>query len=47
MEGLDEDSFIAAEDAVKFVRDPSVETFAPADVEKIVWDRISRSVWLL
>ncbi|RDB28943.1 Protein ecdysoneless [Hypsizygus marmoreus] len=37
----DSDDFITAEDAVKLVRDPSVNTFAPPAVEKIVWRRIS------
>lgn len=40
----DEEEHIAAEDAVKLVRDPSVNTFAPAGVEKTVWNRISESV---
>ncbi|KAF4623707.1 hypothetical protein D9613_001668 [Agrocybe pediades] len=37
----DDDTFIAVEDAVKIVRDPSVNTLAPAAVERIVWERIS------
>ncbi|KIM48351.1 hypothetical protein M413DRAFT_440079 [Hebeloma cylindrosporum] len=37
----DDDTFISAEDAVKFVRDPSIDTYAPPDVEKIVWQRIA------
>jgi len=35
------DEFIASADALKLVRDPQRDTFAPPDVEKLVWDRIS------
>ena len=37
----DDDTFIAAEDAVKLIRDPSIDTYAAADVEKVVWQRIA------
>ncbi|KAJ3513549.1 hypothetical protein NLJ89_g2881 [Agrocybe chaxingu] len=37
------DSYIAAEDAVPLVRDPSVETFAPLAVERLAWQRIAES----
>ncbi|KAF8971494.1 SGT1 protein-domain-containing protein [Flammula alnicola] len=37
----DDDTFIAVEDAVKFVRDSSLDTLAPPDVEKIIWQRIA------
>jgi len=37
----DDDTFIAAEDAVKFVRDPFTETYAAPEVEQIVWQRIA------
>jgi hypothetical protein len=45
--GNDTESFIAIEDAVQLVRDPSVNTFAPSGVEKIIWQRISGSAFLL
>ncbi|KAL0950808.1 hypothetical protein HGRIS_007573 [Hohenbuehelia grisea] len=39
--GDDNDEFIAVEDALKLVSDPSVDTFAPSSVEQVVWKRIS------
>lgn len=38
----DEDDYISIKDALKAVRDDSVQTRAPSKVEKAVWDRISR-----
>ncbi|KAK0208455.1 SGT1 protein-domain-containing protein [Desarmillaria ectypa] len=38
----DEDDFIALEDALKLVRDPSVDTRASIATENLVWDRISQ-----
>ena len=38
---VDDDSFIAAEDAIKLVRDPSIDSYATLDLEKIVWQRIA------
>ncbi|GLB36447.1 putative SGT1-domain-containing protein [Lyophyllum shimeji] len=38
----DDDEFLAAQDAVELVRDPSVETLAPVAVEKLVWQRVSQ-----
>lgn len=35
------EDFISVQDAIKLVRDPSVETLAPAEVENLVWHRIS------
>jgi len=46
-EGNDPESFIAIEDAVKLIRDPSVDTLAPSGMEKIIWQRISGSEFLL
>ncbi|KAH9947701.1 SGT1-domain-containing protein [Amylocystis lapponica] len=37
----DDEDFLTAEDSLKLVRDPSVDTTAPPDVEKLVWQRIS------
>ncbi|KAF8649824.1 hypothetical protein AX16_005589 [Volvariella volvacea WC 439] len=37
----DEEDWIAANDALKLVRDPLVDTFAPSAVESILWRRIS------
>lgn len=37
----DDDDFIVVEDALKLVRDASVHTMAPPNVEKTVWQRIS------
>ncbi|KAF9474292.1 SGT1-domain-containing protein [Pholiota conissans] len=37
----EDESFIAAEDAVYLVRDTSTDTLAPPSIEKIVWNRIS------
>jgi len=34
------DNYISVEDALKLVRDDSVQTRAPSKVEKAVWDRI-------
>ncbi|TFK41316.1 SGT1 protein-domain-containing protein [Crucibulum laeve] len=39
--GDDDDDWITPEDAIRLVRDPSVNTFAPSSVEKLVWARIS------
>ncbi|KAK0465270.1 SGT1 protein-domain-containing protein [Desarmillaria tabescens] len=41
-EDADEDDFIDVEDALKLVRDPSVDTRASMAVENLVWDRISQ-----
>ncbi|KAF8887981.1 SGT1 protein-domain-containing protein [Gymnopilus junonius] len=38
---VDNEDFIAGEDAIKLVRNSSIDTLAPAEVEKIVWQRIS------
>lgn len=37
-----DDDWVAAQDALKLVRDPTVNTQAPLDVEQLVWQRISR-----
>ncbi|KAH9487088.1 Protein ecdysoneless-like protein [Psilocybe cubensis] len=37
----DDDEYLATEDAIKLVRDASIETLAPPAVEKTVWERIS------
>lgn len=37
----DDETFLAAVDAVNLVRDPSIDTLAPPLVEQIVWTRIS------
>ena len=44
-EGLNDkndDEWISPDDALKLVRDPDQDTFAPLAVEKLVWQRISR-----
>lgn len=46
-ENSDPESFIAIEDAVRLVRDLSIDTLAPSAVEKIIWRRISGSEFLL
>jgi hypothetical protein len=38
----DEEDYISVKDALDVVRDGSVETRAPGEVENAVWDRISR-----
>ena len=38
----DEDDYISVKDALNVVRDGSVETRAPGEVENTVWDRIAR-----
>jgi hypothetical protein len=38
---VDDDTFIAAEDAISVVRDPSIYSYATPDIEKIVWQRIA------
>ncbi|KAG5648215.1 hypothetical protein DXG03_006170 [Asterophora parasitica] len=38
----DDDEFISAQDAITLLRDPSVQTIAPPDVENTVWRRISQ-----
>ncbi|KAF8168261.1 SGT1 protein-domain-containing protein [Crassisporium funariophilum] len=35
------DAFLAAEDAVKLVREPLITTLAPSPVERLIWQRIS------
>ncbi|EAU93414.2 hypothetical protein CC1G_04393 [Coprinopsis cinerea okayama7 len=37
----DDDEFISVPDALKAIRDPLCQTFAPKGVEEIVWNRIS------
>ncbi|KAI4520500.1 SGT1-domain-containing protein [Schizophyllum commune Loenen D] len=39
--GLEEDDWIAVDDALVTLRDPALDTFAPPEVERIVWQRIS------
>jgi hypothetical protein len=38
----DDESYISVKDALKVVRDDSVQTRAPSKVESAVWDRTSR-----
>jgi len=38
----DGDDYISVKDALRVVRDDSVQTRAPSKVESAVWDRISR-----
>ena len=38
----DDENYISVEDALRVVRDNSVQTRAPSRVENAVWDRISR-----
>ena len=40
-EEVEDDEFIAAHDALSLLRDPNIVTFAPPEVESIVWQRIS------
>jgi len=40
----EDDGFIAVSRALQLVRDSSIDTKAPADVEHTVWHRIQRSV---
>lgn len=35
------EDYIATENALKLIRDPDIDTFAPSAVERIVWNRIS------
>ncbi|KAJ3849925.1 SGT1 protein-domain-containing protein [Lentinula lateritia] len=35
------EDYIATEDALKLIRDPDIDTFAPSVVERIIWNRIS------
>ena len=37
-----EDGYISVRDALKVIRDGSVQTRAASEVESAVWDRISR-----
>ncbi|KZT06347.1 uncharacterized protein LAESUDRAFT_679939 [Laetiporus sulphureus 93-53] len=37
----DDEDYITVQDAIKLVRDPLVDTFAPAEVEQTVWTRLS------
>ena len=39
--GLEEDDWIAVDDALTTLRDPALDTLAPPEVESIVWQRIS------
>ena len=41
MDSDDEGDFIAVDDALKFIRDPTVQTLAPDNVEKAIWRRIA------
>ncbi|KAJ3868424.1 SGT1 protein-domain-containing protein [Lentinula novae-zelandiae] len=35
------EDYIATENALKLIRDPDIDTFAPSAVERIIWNRIS------
>ncbi|KAF9786137.1 SGT1 protein-domain-containing protein, partial [Thelephora terrestris] len=39
---LEDDSYISVKDALKFIRDETVQTRAPSELEDVVWNRISR-----
>jgi hypothetical protein len=38
---LEDEDWITAQDALTLVRDPTVDTQAPSEVEQLVWQRIS------
>ena len=38
----EDEDFLNVQDAIRLVRDPLTDTFAPSEVQAAVWGRISR-----